>query len=726
MKNRMVTKCMRACLSLVAVLGACGICFADVTYWKGEDGAYLNNADNWDGDAPFYPTSSNDMGFKNSPQVYTVKLSDDLVCAGTWKFFNDYVTTTWDLEGHTMTFFSGYSSNEHRGRTNIVINGTMAFTNANGTVQTLTFSSTRAGAAIFLREKANFIGNVYFSDDAMKTLEVTDGAQMKGSISIAGSAARGLISGTGTAINLGGLEGACNTGDEGVNSKMEILDGAVVTNGILLRVGATSRCKGTGGELIVSNATVQLIDGTSKSNNGLYIGSGKVDNKGVVTASHMNVAKFINGAQVDLSNNCARVGNWLSHSNLLYVADEKTVFKAYENTDGPLVVGQNGSWNEFHLTDGATMYGGYMTSGGQLKSENTGSGSTSLWNRVTIDNGAKLDLQGELRVGWRHCDAINNGTAAKSLYASNIIEIASKAQATAAKGLTIGAIPNAFDNKLIVKDEGSSLSLGTSGSNVTIGFDGGSGNGIEIIGGATFSGLKNLSIGYEVHYQGDETLQATGSNNYFKVENTELVASGRTYLGYFNNGGNCLYVGDGAKMTVGGVLMHGLGQEIVVSNGVLTVGSDGLQTSYKTGSHTEVESGQHKFSFYEQGRIVLDNANTRYGNFTNACVLAFYVPEEGYSSAAIESQGAPLKFSDDTEIVFDFSSVSKDGVKNVPLIAYTGSNVEGNRIVMSDELVAKANAAAAKARGGSKVKLSSDGTSLTLRVGSSGLSIIVR
>ncbi len=717
MKNRMVTKCMRTCLSLVALFAACGASVADVTYWKGDSEAYLNDADNWDGTAPFFGTSTNDMGFKNTPKEYTVKLSGDLVCAGTWKFKDDYSATTWDLCGYTMTFLTGYASNEHRGRTNIVMNGTMAFTNANGVVQTVNFNSARAGAAIFLRQGATFIGNVSFSDDAMKTLEVTDGAYMKGSISISGTAARGLISGSDTVVDL--LADACNVGDEGVNSKMEILDGASVTNGTSLRVGATSRCRGSSGELIVSNATVQLI-GSGKD--GLSIGKSKDSN-----ASHQNIVKFIDGANVDLSDNFARVGSWVGCSNLLYVAGEQTTFKSYQNSDNPFTVGQNGSWNEFHLTDGATMHGGYITAGGQLKSENTGSGSTSLWNRVTIDKGAKLNSQGELRLGWRHCDAIGSGTAAKSLYASNTIEIASAAQVTAAKGLTIGAIPNAFDNKLIVKDEGSLLTLGESGSNVTIGFDGGSGNGIEINGGASFSGLAKLLIGNEIHYRGDEELQATGSNNYFKVENTTIEASGVTYLGYFNNGGNCLYVGDGAKMKVKGVLMYGFGQEIVVSNGVLTTTSDtGLQTAYKTGNYTEADSGQHKFSFYEQGRIVLDSTNTRYGTFTNACVLAFHVPESGYTSAALESQGAPLKFSDDTEFVFDFSSVSKDGVKNVPLVAYTGSNAEGNRIVMSDELVAKANAAAVKARSGSKVKLSADGTSLTLRVGSAGLSIIVR
>lgn len=167
------------------------------------------------------------MGFRSSPQVYTVRLSDDLVCAGTWKFDGDYVTTTWDLDGHAMTFLSEYSSNEHRGRTNVVVNGTMAFTNAAGAVQRVNFSNARAGAALFLRENASFIGNVSFTDDSAKTLEVTDGAQMTGTIGISGTGSRGLVSGAGTAVNLGGYQKACDVGDEGTGARLVMSDALI-------------------------------------------------------------------------------------------------------------------------------------------------------------------------------------------------------------------------------------------------------------------------------------------------------------------------------------------------------------------------------------------------------------------------------------------------------------------------------------------------------------------
>ncbi len=712
--------------------------------WKGADSAYLNDAANWEGDAPFSGTSSNNMKFKDSPSnAYTVKLSDDLVSAGSWSFNNLPVTLTWDLGGHSLTFLSGYSDHAHKGWTNIFVNGTIAYTNANGALQGVTFWNANSGAALFFGKDTSFIGNFKFQDTGTKTLDVRDGAQWKGNMIIPGIRSHATVTGEGTVVNVN--EGTLSVGGNGDEALMEILDGAVVTNAANLFVGANEACVGNGSQLIVSNATLKLT-GTKEFNIGGET-SRKEGDKVVSYVSHQNVVKFIGGAQVDTTNSYARVGTWSSHSNLLYVADEGTTFAAirferngWDGSDYPYVVGQNGSWNEIHVTDKATMLGGYLVAGGQLKNDSTLAGTTSLWNRITVDNGATLKLLGEVRAGWRHNDAIGNGAAYKSLFASNIVEISSGAQVIAVRGAMIGDIPMAFDNKMIVQGEGTSLSFGDSNQNLNIGVDGGSGNGVEIIGGATISGVNEISVGYGTWHYLNDLVPSSGSNNYFRIEKTSLSTASIANLGYYANGSNKIIVGDGGTLEVAGLRMYGFGQEVIVSNGIFKTKGYGLCPAYVTGQvttnridnvdykrdpYTQDDSGKQRFSFYEQGRIVKGQTYDE-SPFTNACVFAFHIPAEGYKEAAYESQTAKIVFSDDTEFEFDFDAVSKDGLRNVPLVAYTGGNTEEYRIVMSDELLAKINTAAAKAREGSKVRLSADRKLLTLRVGSAGFSIIVR
>ena len=124
MKKRMIGGCARACLAAAIAGAAWGANAETYATWKGADGAFLNDAANWDGDAPFNGTSANGMQFKaTESNAYTVKLSDDLVSAGTWAFEDKPMTMTWDLNGHSMTFMTEYHSHVHQGWTNIFLNG---------------------------------------------------------------------------------------------------------------------------------------------------------------------------------------------------------------------------------------------------------------------------------------------------------------------------------------------------------------------------------------------------------------------------------------------------------------------------------------------------------------------------------------------------------------------------------------------------------------------------
>ena len=116
----------------------------------------------------------------------------------------------------------------------------------------------------------------------------------------------------------------------------------------------------------------------------------------------------------------------------------------------------------------------------------------------------------------------------------------------------------------------------------------------------------------------------------------------------------------------------------------------------------------------------------RGNDFTNACSFAFHVPPGGYAEAAFESANYPIYFSDDTVIAFDFSALGTDGVRKMPLVRYSGEN-GGDRIVMSDALLAKVQAAAEAARPHSRVTLSSDRRLLSLCVPSTrGTLITIR
>ena len=745
MKKLMIGGCARACLA-AAIAGAAWSANAE-TYatWKGADGAYLNDAANWDGDAPFNGTSANGMQFTASEsKAYTVKLSDDLVSAGTWAFEDKPMTMTWDLNGHSMTFMTNYHSHVHQGWTNIFLNGTIAFTNATGTILESRFWHGKSGNAAFFR-KAGYIGDFKFTDSGTKTLEVTDGTKWQGNIQAYGAGCRVTIAGDGTVVDLRGERGNSGTnsrleiGGNGDGALLQIFDGAVVTNGSWLQVGNAGSYAGNDTQLIVSNATLSL-----NGKQAFEIGGSRVQtNNGVTTtnATQRNVVKFINGAMVDVSNSQVRVGNPFSNSNLLYVAGSDVVFTALSaNSDCPFTVGQNSCWNTFHLTDGATMRGGYMTAGGQIKpyaTQGGENGSVSIGNRILIDEGATLEMNGAVRVGWRHSDDIGNGTAAKSLTASNVFEIASGAKVTKASGgVLIGACSTAIDNTLVVRGTDTLLNIGPSDKDISIGFDGGSGNGIEILDGASVTNFRDLRIASETHYRGNTDLMKTASNNYARIENTTLEPKQLVYVGFYGNGGNKLIVGDGAKLNVSGVVMRGFGQEIVVSNGVLTTGSWGLQPgrteeieSWVDGvqnkiAYTEGDSGAHRFSFYGQGRIVRGETNN-VGAFTNGCVFAFHVPAGGYAAAPFESQKAAFVFSDDTEFEFDFSAAKDTTIRNVPLVSYTGTNAEASRIVMSDALLAKIDAAAKRANGRARVRLSADRKTLSVSI-SQGLMLIVR
>ncbi len=746
--------CFKVSAALAAVF-ALGLVSAAVAaeniYWKGEDGAYLNDATNWEGDAPFYGVSENNMKFWDVPsKAYTVRLSDDLVCAGTVDFTDapHAATVTWDLGGHTLTFLTQYASHCHQNWTNIFENGTIAFTNSAGAIQRVNFWHAKSGYAMFLKGTATFIGNMEFSDGGTKTLDIRDGAQWHGGMQAKGYQCQVNITGNGTMVNLANKEFALGGDPNNSNQAGEVMGyitaGAVVTNaGSILVGGESNQSAGGKCQLLVDNATLAMAPSGASgmvtvgggSQNDVWKDGVKVGT--VEKISSENILKIVNGSVVDFANNRFSVGNSMwkmrsggsgSHSNLVYVAGEGTVFTAMlANADWPGVIGHNGNWNQLHLTDGAYMNTGYLCAGGQGKQ--WGEGGTSLWNRVTVENGAFLDSNAKLHCATRHVDDFNNGRMVTALNASNVYEVVNGGKAKA-QGVVVGTLACARDNRFIVDGEGSSFELYGLGD-VSIGHSGAFGNGFEVTGGATLTGdVNEFRIGSEIYHQGDiEKVGVTASNNYIRIEKTDVSVKNTIQIGHYYNGGNTLWVGDGAVVKAGGVIFRGFGQRLIVSNGTLRVSCDdgqgtrhGLRPAWSDNVYTMDYSGKHQFDFYEQGRIY--NGRDMGCDFTNACKFVFHIPAEGYKEAAFESTSSSIRFSDDSEFVFDFDAVSKDGLKSVPLLKYSGNNA--TRLIFSDELLAKINTAAEKTRQGSRVKLSSDCRELTLRVGSQGLLISVR
>lgn len=705
---------------------------ADNTQWIGADGAALNDAANWSGDAPFSGVSANNMLFaKGTPSDdYTVRLDGDLVSAGTWFYEDGPYRVTYDLGGHTLTFLSAYSDHRHRGVTNIVQNGTIAFTNAAGVVQNVNLWHSKSGYSLFIEGAGGFIGNLSFADTGAKYLTVRDGGSYKGSLDARGAACEVTFTGGGTTADING--GRFNIGGIGWGARGLIADGASVTNISILNVGGYDTYGAVGGaSLTVSNATL-VCRAPADSSPACTLGGGfsRKNSDGVLQtwASHGNELRLVDGAFADLNNKGVYIGgDWDSSSNQLYVAGPATVLtNAGQQVYGdfPLIAGQGGEFNLVHFTDGARIYGGAISAGGQNKYFCSGrptTAVTSRWNRVLVDKGAIVTTTGNLLAATRHYDDIKNGSLTGAVITSNVFEFADGGQGVLGRQIVVGCTPAATGNRFVIRDAGTVVDLSpSSGARVCVGYDGASGNGLEILSGGVLTGVKEMNIGQAAAEDGAVVQYA--SNNYVRIEGANLALSdegtARVQLGNFSNSGNRLWVGDGATLRCGGVIVRGWGQEVVISNGVLNIGTDyshadGFRIGYNqndTGS-----TGEMRLSFYGTSpRLILGSGNG--GVFTNACSFAFQVPAGGYTVAPFESTATALRFTDDSVFSFDLSGAGSWQIRNVPLIRYSGSNAEGDRIVLSDELLANIQAAASDANPFASVKLSDDRRLLTLSV----------
>lgn len=724
---------MKRFIVAVSAAGCALVAAADNTKWKGADGTALNDAANWDGTAPFAGVSANGMLFaKGAPSDdYTVRLDDDLVCAGAWMYEDGPYRVTYDLGGHALTFLSRYSSHLHKGVTNVVRNGTIAFTNAAGAVQDVNVWNPKSGYALFVEGTGSFVGNLAFSDSGTKYLTVQDGGSYKGSLDARGAACQVTLAGDGTTVDING--GRFNVGGAGWGTRGLVADRAYVCNVADLHVGGYDLYGTVGGaSLVVSNATLECTAASGRAT----LGSGSVGNDGQgglkTVVTHENELRLVDGASVDLKNRGFYIGqDGGSSSNCLYVAGEGTVLTnaGDVNGDTPLIAGQTGDFNVISITDGARVYAGAISAGGQRKGFCSGRATTAVtsrWNRVTVDKGAMVEA-GAFVVGTRHADDLANGSAAAAVTVSNVFEFVSGGQGIA-KNIRIGMLPSAKDNRFVVCGSETEVVLTNGGNTVSVGYDGAAGNGLEVLDGGVLSGAIYLNVGSEVHYQGTSEMSATASNNYVRIEgaNLELAEKpARIQLGGLSNGGNRLWVGAGATLKAGGLVVRGWGQEVVVSNGTLSVGAgysytEGFRLGY---SADEVAgSGELHLAFFgTTPRFVLGSKNDM--PFTNACSFAFHVPAGGYAAAPLESTVNALRFSDDTVFSFDLSAVGSGRLRRMPLIRYSGTGAD--RIVLSDALFAKIRAAAVAANPRAKVKLSADRRLLSLSL-SEGALLIVR
>ena len=673
-------------------------------WWNGSVNTDLATDANWTGGVR--PTSASDtMGFNTVPSKdYTLTLTNDLAFAGTWKFANGAQRHTFDLGGHTLTFLTAYADPNSQNVTNVIKNGTIAFTNATGVIQESRFWHPNSGYRMFIEKGGRYIAHLKFTDTGTKHLTIEDGGYLKGSIMSYGTDCRVFIRDEGTLWDA--ANGTLTVGGTGLRSHAYVTDGAVVTNLTALYLASDPGFTGAGNAyLCVSNATLVMRtkpdDGGIGKNAARFLIGDRSNNK----STHCNRMDVIAGAKVTAGGtgtNCA-VGNGHSHSNLLYVAGEGSVFSnafAY-NADQLLISGQSGNYNQIHVTSNAFLYSQSVSAGGQAK--NFGDNCvTSMCNRITVDGGAKLKCT-QLYVAARHDDDAAKAKYLTSLICSNTVEVLEGG--TVQAGQTVcGTLKPSFGNSIVVRGKNATLSC----SSFILGRSGSSCNSLEVTDGGRLKMTGDLNIG---------CFNAASSNNWARIEGSAFTNDSKTISvgsGSFPN--NRLWFGSGSAVSYGTCKLGGLNSELIVSNATLRLG---------TLSVTANGAQSPKFSFYGPTAKILTTGNGTY-NFTNNTVFAFHVPEGGYLSAPFESNQSTIYLRDDVDFEMDLSAVRTAGVKTT-LFHYSGGNATaGSRINVSQTVLDRLQTAACQQVPGSKVTLSADAKKIELRVPRAGLMLLFR
>ena len=698
---------MNAVKSLVAmgVLATLsGMAHADEptpVWWTGAQDNNLANDANWEGDVR--PNASGmAAGFKNQPSTdYTLTLTNDLSFVCPWWFDRGAQRHTFDLAGHTLTFQSEYSWWYDENVTNVIKNGTIAFTNQTGEILEVTSYGGTGGYSLIIGENGAFVGDVQMVDDGRRYLTVEKGGRLRGGIRSVGTDSRVDIRDPGTMCDVASR--TFSIGGAGQRTRAFVTDGATVKDINCLYVGGdTDNRTSTGNYLCVSNATLTM---RNEGEGNFFIGNAYVaewDNKSRVSQS--NRMDVIGGAHVEAGGNHACVGHGssngsVSNGNLLYVAGEGTTFSnLWANSDRPWISGRNGTGNQIHVTDNAFLYASYISAGGQEKWPDFHNFCyTSMWNRVTVDGGATIQCDC-LQLATRHDDdSHSDNFRFHSLNCSNVVEVLEGGTLQVKEYVQCGEFCPGFGNAVVVRGPGALLDVSgdpKGDGSCTIGAYGSPGNHLEVTDGGRLNLVGDLNIG------GDKwgNLNITASNNWARIDGCAITNESKgLYVGSMGNANCRLWLGTGSSFNFQECCLMGENAELIVSNATLSVQSVTV---------TRPETKRPKISFYGVDAKLLTVRQQTWTPITNNTVFAFHVPAGGYASAPFESTWENVNIGDDTQFEFDFSALRGEGVRTT-LFEINSSFWDhlNQRIIISQETLDRMQAAACAQVPGSKIEV---------------------
>ena len=686
---------MNAVKSLVAmgVLATLsGMAHADdptPVWWTGAQDNNLANDANWEGGVR--PNASGmAAGFRNQPSTdYTLTLTNDLSFVCPWWFESGAQRHTFDLAGHTLTFQSGYSSWWDENVTNVIKNGTIAFTNQTGEILGVTSWSGGGGYSLIIGENGAFVGDVQMVDTGRRYLTVEKGGRLRGGIRSLGTDSRVDIRDPGTMCDVASR--TFSIGGAGQRTRAFVTDGATVKDINCLYVGGVTDTRtSTGNYLCVSNATLTMRNEGGGCPENFFIG-----NAYEFRVSQSNRMDVIGGAHVEAGGNHACVGHGssngsVSNGNLLYVAGEGTTFSnLWANGDCPLISGQNGTGNQIHVTDNAFLYASYISAGGQEKWPGDFC-YTSMWNRVTVDGGATIQCD-YLQLATRHPeDAKSDNFRFHSLNCSNVVEVL-EGGTLQAKYVQCGGFCPGFGNAVVVRGPGALLDVN---GWCRIGANGSPGNHLEVTDGGRLNLVGDLNIGWAWW---EDSGYITASNNWARIDGC-AITNKLNYLTVGSKGNaNCrLWLGTGSSFNFQECCLMGENAELIVSNATLSVQSVTV---------VRPETKRPKISFYGVDAKLLMVRPEGWGThiITNNTVFAFHVPAGGYASAPFESTWENVNIGDDTQFEFDFSALRGEGVRTTLFEINSPAWEQG--IIISQETLDRMQAAACAQVPGSKIEV---------------------
>jgi hypothetical protein len=189
------------------------------------------------------------------------------------------------------------------------------------------------------------------------------------------------------------------------------------------------------------------------------------------------------------------------------------------------------------------------------------------------------------------------------------------------------------------------------------------------------SGSTAVDVGYTSQSRGNRLVVDSGASLHTKNWNVS-GATYHTYLGRaeIHDGGNEIFVGDGAQLNTRVFYLYGTGNTLSISNGTFRAVKyeiQGTNTFHFAGSAPRLyQTGQNGCFFREK------------------CTYSFDIPSIGYVSAPMDLYpSAAFTMTDDSILEVNVDAYREAGAGTVPLMKFRGGQV----ITFSDTLLSRWN-----------------------------------